>query len=145
MELVLTNVTARAVKQSQPTLDNLVYGPQQLGSYHPSPGRHEMCCVGASDICITLPLLIVKPDTEGQSPWYDGATLYLLSMGWGTAQWGNSFTKHGVIGKIFFVKKYLITSSVFKLQNWFLYQNGVKFNQKSKREHLRHPHCPQCI
>ena len=50
----MTNVTARAVKQSQPTLDNLVYGPQQLGSYHPSPGRHEMCCVGAGDICITL-------------------------------------------------------------------------------------------
>ena len=37
MEVVLTNVTARAVKQSQPTLDNLVYGQQQLGSYHPSP------------------------------------------------------------------------------------------------------------
>ena len=58
------------------------------------------------------------------------ATLYLLSMGWGTAQWGNSFTKHGVIGKIFSVKKYLITSSVFKLQKWFLHQNGVAFNNR---------------
>ena len=33
------------------------------------------------------------------------------------ALWGNAFTKHVVIGKIFFVKKYLITPSVFKLQN----------------------------
>ena len=35
-----------------------------------------------------------------------------------TAQWGYAFTKHGV-------KKYLITPSVFKLQKWFLHQNGI--------------------
>ena len=40
----------------------------------------------------------------------------------------------GSVGKIFFVKKYLITSSVFKLQKWFLHQNGVEFNKKSKSE-----------
>ena len=50
----------------------------------------------------------------------------------GDAQWGYAFTKHGVIGKIFFVKKYFITPSVFKLQKWFLHQSGVEFNQKSK-------------
>ena len=36
--------------------------------------------------------------------------------------------------KIFFVIKYLITSLVFKLQKWFLHQNGVKFNKKSKSD-----------
>ena len=36
------------------------------------------------------------------------------------------------MGKIFVAKKYLVTPSVFKLQKWFLHQNGVKFNQKSK-------------
>ena len=46
----------------------------------------------------------------------------------------DAFTKHGMIGKIFFVKKYLITPPVFKLQKWFLHQNGVELNQKSKSE-----------
>ena len=40
----------------------------------------------------------------------------------------------GSVGKIFFVKKYLITSLVFKLQKWFLHQNGVECNQKSKSD-----------
>ena len=38
------------------------------------------------------------------------------------------------IGKIFVDKKYLVTPSVFKLQKWFLYQNGVESNQKSKSD-----------
>ena len=42
--------------------------------------------------------------------------------------------EHGVIGKIFFVKKYLTTSLVFMQQKWFLHQNGVEFNKKSKSE-----------
>ena len=46
----------------------------------------------------------------------------------------DAFTKHGMIEKIFFVKKYLITPPVFKLQKWFLHQNGVELNQKSKSE-----------
>ena len=48
-----------------------------------------------------------------------------------------AFTEHGVngaIGKIFVAKKYLVTSSVFKLQKWILHQNGVEFNQKSKSD-----------
>ena len=47
-----------------------------------------------------------------------------------TALWGD-FTEHGVIGRIFIAKKYLVPPSVFKLQKWFLHQNGVEFNQKS--------------
>ena len=52
------------------------------------------------------------------------------------AQWGDAFTEHGDIGKIFVVKKYLVTPSVFKLQKWFLHQNGVEFNQKSKSDQV---------
>ena len=44
------------------------------------------------------------------------------------------FTEHVVIGKIFVAKKYLVTPSVFKLQKWFLHQNGVEFNKKSKSD-----------
>ena len=33
----------------------------------------------------------------------------------------DAFTKHGMIGKIFVVKKYFITPPVFKLQKWFLH------------------------
>ena len=40
----------------------------------------------------------------------------------------------GAVGKIFFVKKYLIASLVFKLQKSFLHQNGVEFNKKSKSD-----------
>ena len=29
---------------------------------------------------------------------------------------GDAFTEHGVVGKIFVAKKYLVTPSVFKLQ-----------------------------
>ena len=47
-----------------------------------------------------------------------------------TVQW--TTTEHGVLGKIFDAKKYLVTPSVFKLQKWFLHQNGVESNQKSK-------------
>ena len=44
-----------------------------------------------------------------------------------TTQWLMGTTIHsGVVGKIFLVKKYLITPSVFKLQKWFLHQNGVE-------------------
>ena len=43
-------------------------------------------------------------------------------------------TEHGVIGKIFVAKKYLITPSVFKLQIWFLRQNGTEFDHKSKSD-----------
>ena len=50
------------------------------------------------------------------------------------AMWGDAFIEHGVIGKIFVAKKYLITPSVFKLQKWFLHQNGVEFNKKSKSD-----------
>ena len=50
------------------------------------------------------------------------------------ALWGNAFTKHVVIGKIFVSKKYFLTSSVIKLQKWFLHQNEVEFNQKSKSD-----------
>ena len=32
------------------------------------------------------------------------------------AMWGDAFIEHGVIGKIFVAKKYLITPSVFKVQ-----------------------------
>ena len=46
----------------------------------------------------------------------------------------DAFTKHGVIGKIFFVKIYLITPPVFKLQKWFLHQNGAELNQESKSD-----------
>ena len=48
------------------------------------------------------------------------------------ALWRDAFTEHVVIGKIFVGKKYLVTPSVFKVQKWFLHQNGVEFNQKSK-------------
>ena len=47
---------------------------------------------------------------------------------------GDAFTEHVVVGKIFVAKKYLVTPSVFKLQKWFLHQNGVEFNQKSKSD-----------
>ena len=40
----------------------------------------------------------------------------------------------GPIGKIFIAKKYLVTPSVFKLPKWFLHQNGVEFNKKSKSD-----------
>ena len=53
------------------------------------------------------------------------------------ALWGNAFTEHGIIGKIFVAKKYFITPSVFKLQKWFLHQNGVEFNRKSKSELIK--------
>ena len=43
-----------------------------------------------------------------------------------TAQWSNAFTKRVQLEKYFFVKKYLITSLVFKLQKCFLHQNGVE-------------------
>ena len=46
----------------------------------------------------------------------------------------DAFSKHGMIGKIFFVKKYLITPPVFKLLKWFLHHNGVELNQKSKSD-----------
>ena len=36
-------------------------------------------------------------------------------------------------------QKYFVTSSVFKLQKWFLHQNGVEFNQKSKSVFMRTP------
>ena len=42
----------------------------------------------------------------------------------------------GVIGKIFVAKKYLVTPSVFKLTKWFLHQNGVEFNHKSKSDQV---------
>ena len=47
---------------------------------------------------------------------------------------GDAFTEHVVVGKIFVAKKYLVTPSVFKLQKWFLHQNGVEFNKKSKSD-----------
>ena len=47
---------------------------------------------------------------------------------------GNALTEYGVIGKILVAKKYLVTSSVFKLQKLFLHQNGVEFNHKSKSD-----------
>ena len=40
------------------------------------------------------------------------------------ALWGDTFTEHGFVGKIFVVKNYFVTPSVFKLQKWFLHQNG---------------------
>ena len=40
----------------------------------------------------------------------------------------------GPVGKIFVAKKYLVTPSVFMLQKWFLHQNGVEFNKKSKSD-----------
>ena len=43
-------------------------------------------------------------------------------------------SKRTEVGKTFFVKKYLITSLIFKLQKWFLHQNGVESNQKSKSD-----------
>ena len=47
------------------------------------------------------------------------------------AQWSDAFTtKHGVIGKRFIVKKYLITPSVLKLQKWFLHNSQLQ--QKDK-------------
>ena len=46
----------------------------------------------------------------------------------------NNIGSEGAVGKIFFVKKYLITSLVFKLQKWLLHQNGVEFNKKSKSD-----------
>ena len=42
----------------------------------------------------------------------------------------DAFSKDGVIGKIFFIKKYLVTPSVSKLQKWFLHQNGVEFKSE---------------
>ena len=50
------------------------------------------------------------------------------------ALWGNAFTEHMVKEKIFVAKRYLVTPSVFKLQKWFLHQNGVEFNHKSKSD-----------
>ena len=38
------------------------------------------------------------------------------------------------MGKIFFVKKIFVTPSDFKPQKWFLHQNGVEFNKKSKSD-----------
>ena len=60
---------------------------------------------------------------------------YLLEgiMGW----CAKNMFPHVVIGKIFVAKKYLETPSVFKLQKWFLHQNGVEFNQKSKSELIK--------
>ena len=49
------------------------------------------------------------------------------------SQWTSLYIE-GPIGKIFVAKKYLVTPSVFKLQKWFLHQNGVEFNQKSKSD-----------
>ena len=45
-------------------------------------------------------------------------------------------TKHGVIGKIFFCQKIFGNSFSFQgtEQKWFLHQNGVEFNQKSKSD-----------
>ena len=34
------------------------------------------------------------------------------------ALWGDTFSEHGAIGKIFVAKKYLVTLSAFKLQKW---------------------------
>ena len=67
-------------------------------------------------------LLIVSPHLRTVTHLYNMQTLYmhvstLLSH---IAQWGDAFTEHGVIGKIFVAKKYLVTPSVFKLQKWFL-------------------------
>ena len=47
---------------------------------------------------------------------------------------GDAFTEHGVVGKIFVARKYLVTPLVFKQQKWFLHQNGVEFNEKSKSD-----------
>ena len=60
----------------------------------------------------------------------------ICSLAYIIALWGDAFTEHGVIGigKIFVVEKYLVTPSVFKLQKWFLHQNGVEFNKKSKSD-----------
>ena len=47
---------------------------------------------------------------------------------------GDTFTEHGVIEKIFVTKKILVTPSILMLQKWFLHQNGVKLNHKSKSD-----------
>ena len=52
---------------------------------------------------------------------------------------GDAFTEHGVVGKIFVAKKIFVTPSVLRLQKWFLHQNGVEFNHKSKYEAKYNP------
>ena len=47
---------------------------------------------------------------------------------------GDAFYDHGVIGKNICCQKIFLTPSVFKLQKWFLHQNGVESNQKSKSD-----------
>ena len=46
----------------------------------------------------------------------------------------DAFTKHGMIGKIFFGKKYL----VFKLQKWFLLELGFSWIDLKMEELLSH-------
>ena len=65
-------------------------------------------------VCIGVPGLILF----GEPTLHSGATPLL----------------RGFSRKIYFVKKYLITSLVFKLQKWFLHQNGVEFSKKSKSD-----------
>ena len=60
--------------------------------------------------------------------------LTLITVMVSTVHSGRVLYIEGPIGKIFVAKKYLVTPSVFKLQKWFLHQNGVEFNKKSKSD-----------
>ena len=68
------------------------------------------------------PLLLMVPRSHGRV-----CAVSLLSE---QCTVGDAFTEHGVIGKIFF-QKIFVTPSVFKLQKWFLHQNGVECKSKS--------------